>query len=485
MEVSQCSQIRAAERLLFDSGSMSSSELMERVILRLHQTFYTEPELRGLPLQRVVVYAGKGNNAGDALGLAALLAQDWDCPVSLRSVCPPEAFSPDSYAQYLNIHAPISFQPAEPGEGLLIIDGLLGSGAAGELRPAYANLVRELNELREASPRSLVLAIDIPTGLDAESGEVGNPCVRADITAPIGCVKPGMLADGAEDAVGRLLPIPLPEVEIPPTGNALVTDASLAASWLPRRPFSYFKNRAGRVHIIAGCVGYTGAARMCAEAAVQAGAGLVALYCKPEIYPILAASVCPEVMVQPVTSYAEVPLAGADCLLVGPGLGTPEPAESAALLRLLQAAEITKVLDADALNLLAREGAEIPPHSILTPHPGEFRRLSPESAGVPRSQAALSYATRHQCTLLLKGARSIITDGSGCICNSTGGPYMATGGQGDVLAGAIAAYVAQGVPAMHAAALGAYRCGLAAAESWQARGYSTAVPASSLLPFLG
>lgn len=471
MNICTAQSIREAEQRLFATGQVSSLELMNTVVERLWQACGRLPLLRGFVPSQVVVYAGSGNNAGDAIGLAAR----WGCPVVLRCA---GALSADSQAQLCGREQQTTPQPQEH---TLIIDGLLGSGAVGELRPAYAALVRELNALRAASPRSLTLAIDIPTGLDAATGTRGADVVLADVTAAIGCVKPGMLADGAEDAVGRLLCIPLPEVgELPAADAARVAGAAEFTLALPRRAYSCFKNRAGRVAIVAGSVGMAGAAQMCAEAAVAAGAGLVVLYCLPPVYPVLAARVAAEVMVRPVGSYADIHEPGAQALVIGPGLGEVQPVAAESLRHLAEEFPGTVVLDADALNTAAACGWTPQPNWVLTPHPGEMRRLDPRPAA-PRREVVARYLAQHDCTLLLKGARSIIADRSQVLYNATGGPFMANGGQGDVLAGTIGALAAQGLPAFRAAALGARVCGLAAEQAWAAAGYPPAIRATQVI----
>lgn len=480
MIVHPCAVIRAAEQAAFASGAATPSSLMDAVIQRMGDALEKRCARVRFP-QRVVVYAGKGNNAGDAIGLAARFS----CPITLRSVCPPGAFSEETRRQWGKLgERNISTEPPSPQEGLLIIDGLLGSGGTGELHSDYAKMVLELNALRNSSPHSLTLSIDVPTGLHADTGGTGMVVVQADMTAAIGCVKPGMLKDGVEDYVGQLLCIPLPEVPLPPSQGIQVADESLQ-SWLPRRRYSCYKNRAGRVNIIAGSVGYAGAAQLCASAAVHAGAGLVSLYCPHEIYPILAARVDAEVMVHPVRSYREVPCEGAQALVIGPGLGQQLPEkEEIALEALLAHFPGPVVLDADGLNLAAERGWQVPQQCILTPHPGEMRRLYPASVNLSRAETVRRYVAAHACTLLLKGARTIVSNGARTWYNSTGGPYMANGGQGDALSGAIAALAAQGLPPLQAAVLGAYRCGLAAGMAWQEAGFPPSVPASQTIRHL-
>lgn len=471
MKICSSRSVREAEQALFAAGEMSSLELMNAVVERLWQACGDLPVMSGFRPAQVVVYAGGGNNAGDAIGLAAR----WGCPVVLRCA---GGLSADAQAQLSGRELR---GEARPMPRTLIIDGLLGSGAVGELRPAYAELVRELNALRAASPRSMTLAIDIPTGLDAATGQHGADVVLADVTAAIGSVKPGLLADGAEDAAGRLLCIPLPEVgEIPPADEARVADAEELSPLLPRRAYSCFKNRAGRVAIVAGSVGMAGAAQMCAEAAVAAGAGLVVLYCLPPVYPILAARVAPEVMVRPVGSYADIHEPDAHALVIGPGLGEVQPVAAESLRRLAAAFAGTVVLDADGLNTAAANGWQPQSNWVLTPHPGEMRRLDTRPAA-PRREVVARYLAEHDCTLLLKGARTIIADRSQVMYNSTGGPYMANGGQGDVLAGTIGALAAQGLPTFRAAAAGAYACGLAAEQARAESSFPPAIRASQVV----
>ncbi len=471
--------IREAEQALFDSATCSSAELMDAVVRRLHAAL--APHLAGgrFPA-RIVAYVGKGNNAGDAIGLAA----HCNCPLTLRGCTHAAELSPDSQSQLGSTsHATFSPHPPETSPGTLIMDGLLGSGSSGPLRPETAALVREMNALRAACPQSLTVAIDIPTGLLAgRQGEV----VRADISCPIGCVKPAMLEEGAEAYVGQLLPIPLPEVFIPPCSQDLVMDTALQQAWLPRRDYSCYKNRAGRLAIIAGSPGMLGAAQMSAEAALAAGAGLVVLYTRPESYALLAARTAPELMVRCVNSYADIQEPDAQALLIGPGLGQPAEAELAALKKLAEHFRGTVVLDADALNAAAAQQWPLSGHSnwILTPHPGEMRRLAPQLAHLPRREQVSGFLAEFDGTLVLKGARSLIASREQCLINGTGGPFMANGGQGDVLAGTIAALAAQGLAPLHAAAIGAHACGQAAATAWARLLYPRSILATQTLSHL-
>lgn len=457
--IAPCATVRAAEQRAFAAGETTPEDLTAAVVRQLVATLREHTA----GYRTAVVYAGKGGNARDAVGLAAAVADR----VLLRAasgadtaalIALAKSFSGDCDIQVLA-------DPLEDGDGLLLIDGLLGSGAVGALRPEYAAMAEEMNALRALGEHSLLLAVDIPSGLNGDTGEADVRAVRADVSCPIGCVKPGMLADGAEDYVGRLLPVALPGIALVPATEDCVLSAAEGIVHLPRRAASCFKNRAGRVAIVAGSVGMLGAAQLCAEAALHAGAGLVVLYCRADAYPLLAARVAPEVMVRPVASYADIAEPDAQALVIGPGLGRVEGAEAAALHALAHSFAGTVVLDADGLNLAAAQQWTFTPNMILTPHPGEMRRLDPRPAA-PRRETVRRFLAEHDVTLLLKGARTLIADRRTCYYNSTGGPYMANGGQGDVLSGVIGALAAQGCPPLQAAAAGAYRCGLAAERAY-------------------
>ena len=195
----------------------------------------------------MVAYVGRGNNGGDAVGLAARFG----CPVVLRYPGSEFRISDETQRQLeMCSRAQVCETAPEPQPGKLVLDGLLGSGAHGELSAEYAACVREMNALRESAPYCRTLAIDMPTGLGTSVAE------RADATAAIGCVKPEMLADDAEDFVGRLYCIPLPEVCILDECSDTMLEPLYPLCRLPRRAYSLYKNRAGRVAIVAGSVAW-------------------------------------------------------------------------------------------------------------------------------------------------------------------------------------------------------------------------------------
>lgn len=472
MNITSNATMRAAEQALFDSGKIDALSLMNLAIEHLHLAWMIQASESRKSYDYCVVYAGHGNNAGDAIGLAAKLG----LPTILRHT---GRFSPES-AHQLQALKDSGYLVAEtlPADikhaRLLLIDGMLGTGATGELRAPYDTLVTELNELRDGYFNSCTLAIDIPTGLEGD-GE----CVHADITACLGAVKESLLADAATASVGRILPVMLPEVALPIHEAQMITAASVAPTF-KKRPIESYKNSIGHLHIIAGSRGYIGAAQLCAEASLHTGAGLVTLYCLPEIYDILAVRLAPEIMLKQVADYAEIDLSQADALLIGPGLGQPNTANKLALKNLIHSTTCPMVIDADGLNLIAREGWDIPPHAVITPHHGEMARLAGTMKDT-RLAWAKDLIERQPCTLLLKGARTLIVSPHAITYNCSGGSFMANGGQGDCLAGVIASLLSQGIRQHEAACAGAWLCGHAAELAWEDLSYPLAVTASQVI----
>ena len=418
---------------------------------------------------KCVVFFGKGHNGGDALVAARHLASShWE--IELRAVFPEEAWSDLTRKQHRRFHdaaerAGETVGPRACPPVTIVLDGLLGIGSGGALREPVRAAAKEINRLRKQDG-ALVFALDLPTGLDADSGATDADCVVADHTLSIGFAKRGLLADGATHFTGRLAVLPLAELSARAASTRpaeTVATPRTLAGLLPRRSFDTHKGGCGRVGIVAGSVGLTGAAVMTAEACVHAGAGLVTLYVTPEIYPIVAARSTPEVMVTPVATFEEILSARHDVLAIGPGLGGARGEE---VLALIERAHQPMVVDADALNLLASRIATLDRAlgpRLLTPHPGEMARLEPASLTRSRRGAVEAFTARFPATLLLKGARTLVGErGFPLSYNTTGNPGMATGGMGDVLTGVCAALAGQGLALYDAARLGAWLCGRAA-----------------------
>ncbi|NNM30767.1 MAG: NAD(P)H-hydrate dehydratase [Akkermansiaceae bacterium] len=306
--------------------------------------------------------------------------------------------------------------------------------------------------------------MDLPSGLDGDRGEPHAGAVTADLTLTVGVPKAGLVADDATHHVGRLVVIPLAELPIPPDGDRLIVPGELAPL-LPPRSFDMHKGDAGRVGIVGGSRGFLGAAILTACGALRGGAGLVTLFIPEDLYPLVVShGPPPELMVRPVESYADVRDHPLDVLAMGPGLGSVKKKRRLKLLGLLDNFAGPVVLDADGLNLVAAADAvdRLGSNVLVTPHPGEMDRLLPDHDDANRAATARRFVRDHRPVLLFKGARTIVTaPGEALHYNPTGTPGMATGGQGDVLTGLLAALMAQGLAPFDAARCGAWLAGRA------------------------
>lgn len=457
------SQMLAAEQAVM-SGDVSAESLMEEAaggIWEVMQQFLPEPGI-------ALLYLGKGNNAGDALVVARYLhAAGWKLAARCAGQVGEFKELPARHWQALDGKIEIVSDGATlAGERgtLLILDGITGTGASpAPLRDEYADAVMEMNALRRAR-HAFIVAIDLPTGLGA-----GDLAVEADLTVTIGYPKVALLEDRAAASVGRLAIAPLKALTgVDGDTSRRVLTSQCLLPMLPCRSFDFHKGQAGRVGVIAGSRGFLGAGALAAWGALRGGAGLVTLYVKEDVYLTMAALVPAEIMVKPVRDYGEVLRDSLDVIAVGPGLGSEHDDEVHALLT---RADVPVVVDADALNMLARRGFDALKQNtsprLLTPHPGEMARLAahfPGWEGMNRSELALNFTTQFpHATLLLKGSRTIIAcAGHPLSFNSTGNPGMASGGMGDVLTGLCAALAAQGVKLFDAACLGAWLSGRAA-----------------------
>jgi ADP-dependent NAD(P)H-hydrate dehydratase / NAD(P)H-hydrate epimerase len=461
-----CDEMKAVEAAAFSAG-VSAESLMDDAgfqIAKAVQQFFPMPG-------RCMVFFGKGHNGGDALVAARhLIANGWN--IELLPAFPEAEWSELTQKKYRELlssknrpkHETACFYGTHGTRPTIVLDGLLGIGAGGALREPVRTAAVEINR-RRCAENAQVFAIDLPTGLNADTGEADANCVRADFTLTIGFPKNGLLADGATNFVGRLAVLPLEKFSAAHAvsdATATVATAASLASLLPRRPFDSHKGEYGRVGIIAGSPGLCGAARMCAEGALRAGAGLVTLYAMRDIQPTLAASTSPEIMVKPFDSHRDLLDANLSAIAIGPGIGHKN---TNGAMHLVKRSPLPMVVDADALNMLSANKLLLDAFAgprLLTPHPGEMNRLF-EMKDFSRRQVVEKFTGRFPVTLLLKGARTLVGEkGQPLSYNTTGSPGMATGGMGDVLTGVCVALIAQGLSCYDAARLGAWICGRAA-----------------------
>jgi NAD(P)H-hydrate epimerase len=449
--------MRAAEQAAFNRGAAVEA-LMDRAgagVARTVRQFFPSSGT-------CVVYVGKGHNAGDALVAAAdLRAAGWQVEVKLAF--PERDLSELTCRKLHAFRTTAELAPPCPQSRLVILDGLLGLGAKSQLREPIQTAAREINH-RRTEQSAFVFAVDLPTGLDGDSGERDVDCVKADCTVTIGFPKRGLLADEALDFVGRLEVVRLPDLRVEPNHETeTVTTADSLRHLLPPREFSAYKNLFGRIGVVAGSEGFWGAAILATKGALRSGAGLVNMFVPRELYSTVAALSPDEAMVKPVQSYTDLlGQQNVDVWAIGPGLGTGRANE---LLALIEKTEKPVVLDADGLNIVAQKIEVLNRcrgRRLLTPHPGEMKRLFGHGA-MSRADIARRFCDTYSATLLFKGSRTIACEkGHRVAYNSTGNPGMATGGMGDVLTGVCAGLVAQRLSLYDAARLGAWICGRAA-----------------------
>jgi NAD(P)H-hydrate epimerase len=449
-------QMKVAEELAFRNGATPEGlmQIAGEGIARCIGQFFPDPGT-------AVLYCGKGHNGGDGLVCAKhLLNQGWK--ILIRLAAPDSEMAELSRLHLLALHGAEVIDSIPQIRGpLLLLDGLLGIGASGSPRGAIQELIHEMNALRRKSG-GYTVAVDLPSGLDATTGEMPGECVQADLTVTLGAVKTGLVADAATAVVGRLAFVELPGVPTEDGDPASISTALALRPLLPIRDYDSYKGTYGHIGILAGSSGFLGAARLCSAAAVHAGGGLVTLYALPECHDLLASTCIPEVMVQLIASYDEIPTNKLDVLALGPGLGGEHHEELRGLIR---DSRIPCVLDADALNAVAIDPSILchcAGPRLLTPHPGEMDRLFPQ-VGRTRRNWATDFIESYPVTLLLKGSRTIIAEkGNPPVFNSTGNPGMGSGGMGDVLTGVCAALIGSGHSCREAAMLGAWLCGRAA-----------------------
>ncbi len=416
----------------------------------------------------VVGYLGKGHNAGDALVALHILRDLYGWEVATRNAFSIHELTPISLRKWdeLGLATPLDRVPSshEIRRPLVLLDGLLGTGATGRLREPLLALAREMSDLRQRSG-ARVAAVDMPSGIDADTGEIFENTVIADVTFMIGNAKRGLLESRAANAVGALALVPVEPLTARDAGEMdLICPQAFDFGKSPR-PFDSHKGMAGRVAVVAGSAPYTGAAVLAASGSLRGGAGLITLFVPSAIHSVVTGKCPPEIIVRGYRNPLEVMETRFDSLVIGCGLGQPDRETSEAMLEVIASSPAPTVIDADALNLIAELGRTdiFRENHVVTPHPGEFARLAPDLAAHPREEAARRFTDRTPATLLLKGCRTLVTHkGHSLRCNSTGTPAMATGGQGDLLSGVIGARLATGESPLDAATLAAWLCGRAA-----------------------
>jgi NAD(P)H-hydrate epimerase len=427
----------------------------------------------------VAVVCGPGSNGGDGFAIARQLYLR-GCDMDVFLLCEPAKLKGDALTNYrICVALEIPIQEIQDAEDLdfsgydVVIDAIFGTGPSREITGLAAEAIEAINQ----TPAT-VIAVDVPSGVNASTGEVDSVAVWSDFTVTFQYGKPGLYLPPGRDFAGEveIAPISLPaEMEKLQLSPWRLPDDDDVWSVIPSRPRGSHKGFFGKLLIIAGSLGMSGAARLCAQAALRTGAGLVKLAVPESIRteaaqsPELMTIGLPETMNGCLKAESLVVLREdvewADVIAVGPGLGQHE--STAEFLKLLMTAGKPMVIDADALNLISAHKLHdlIPPESILTPHPGEFSRLTGQSfvSSYERIEAAARFAESRALTVVLKDAPTVCVTSEGeFFINPTGNAGLAKGGSGDVLTGVIASLRAQHVGMVEAAWAGVYLHGRAA-----------------------
>ncbi|HAV40792.1 MAG TPA: bifunctional ADP-dependent NAD(P)H-hydrate dehydratase/NAD(P)H-hydrate epimerase [Acidobacteria bacterium] len=470
MKILTASQMREIDRQAIENLGIPGLVLMENAGREVASLLSNELKIGpGCP---VLVIAGKGNNGGDGLVAARhLFNYGVDCEVLL--VSREEEVKGDALVNLqiakktgIKIKAvptPALWRRYRPllKEAPVVIDALFGTGLSSPLSGLYAQVINDLNNSGD-----LIVAVDIPSGLSADSFELIGPAVKADFTVTMAAPKIAHIFPPAEDYTGELY---VADISVPPFlfnrpdfSIELVEIDSLQPYFQPREKGTH-KGSYGHLLILAGSYGKTGAAAMAGKAALKMGAGLVTVATADSCLPVVAKTM-PELMTEPLpeTSARTISeralsrvlelLEGKDALLLGPGLSTHSETSSL-VLNLLERIKKTKlpvIIDADGLNIISSRReilSSLPAKTVLTPHPGEFSRLS----GIPTGEALRhrlevgpEFAAKYHLHLVFKGYKSLTVSPQGKIwVNPTGNPGMASGGSGDVLSGFIASEAMQ------------------------------------------
>ena len=471
MKIFTSAEIREIDAATIRLEPVAPAGLMERAATTLFQRIkdIVAPE------RKINIFAGPGNNGGDGLVLARLMHEDG----YVVRVYVVETGSKHSAEFSLNAGrlersgiVPVTIADPEKfpviGNDEVIIDAIFGTGLSKPPAGVAAGVIRRIN-----ASEAFVISVDVPSGLFCEDNTARERenIVRASRTITFQFPKLSFMFPGNGEFTGEWEVIDIglhaDTISEMPTPYHYVLRESVRPMLKGRSKFDH-KGIFGHLLLIAGSYGKAGAATLSAGAALRAGAGLVTVHTSSASVLALQ-SALPEAMVSPDPGTGNVTtlpdLGPYKAIAAGPGLGT-DPDTAAVLRDLLQNTMVPLVLDADALNILSlnREMIElIPPMTILTPHPGEFRRLTASGkSDYQLMEEQITFATRHKCIVVLKGAHTSIALPDGRVFfNSTGNPGMATGGSGDVLTGMIASLLAQGYEPAGAAIAGAYLHGLA------------------------
>ncbi len=470
-------QVRELDRLAIQTAGISGFELMNRAGKEVFDWIG-----RKWPnTQSLAIFCGAGNNAGDGYIIAGL-ALNAGILVNVYSLIDPEKLKGDALLAYQNFIVVngkvILFEADQVISADVFVDALLGTGLDRPVTGLYAEAIHSIN--RQADK---VIAVDIPSGLNADTGSVMGLAVKADATVSFIGLKQGLLTGLAAEYCGDII---YASLDVPDSVFAQVPVSAVRvvkSAW-PQRNRCAHKGNYGHVLIVGGDLGYSGAARLAGEAALRVGAGLVSVATRREHSSCINLE-RPELMCHGVETARQIAvlLEKASVVVFGPGLGQSDWAKE--LFAAAQTFQKPMVIDADGLNLLA-QAPQKKSNWILTPHPGEAARLincATSAIQQDRFAAASGIQAKYGGVTVLKGAGTLIVSGNEVAVSTTGNPGMASGGMGDVLAGVIAGLLAQGFSLANAAQQGVFGHGWAADSAAKKAG-ERGLLASDLMPYL-
>ncbi len=491
MKIVTAAQMRELDRRTIEESGLSGEELMDRAGKGVAEVVRRLADFAGFYKPQVLLLAGRGNNGGDAFAAARHL-KEMNATVEVWLAGAANEIQDDALkhlSRAKSAGVEIRELPTRedwddilrfPRLADVIVDGILGTGASGPARGPAAGAIQYINaQLAD----SLVVAIDIPSGLNADTGLAEGEAVRADVTVTMGLPKKGLLEPSALDYIGCL---EVADIGIPAEfigqvgaeeGRELIHLSDLRP-FFPRRPRASHKGNYGHVLLIGGSRGYVGAIAMAARAAMKSGAGLATVLTPTSIAPIVAgASLESMVIGGPETEEGSLSpdlwadwkkrIDDFDAVLIGPGL-TRHPSSLGLVRNIIRDCSVPLVLDADAISVLEGQAHFITRSNcpvVLTPHPGEMARLFSQKVDEiqkDRCGVALAGARFTDATIVLKGAGTVVAeDGKPVAINLTGNPGMASGGAGDVLAGLLVGLLGQKLKPYDAARAAVYLHGRA------------------------
>ncbi|MGD8227943.1 MAG: NAD(P)H-hydrate dehydratase [Desulfobacteraceae bacterium] len=486
MRLVKAPEIQEMDRLTIQKLGIPGAVLMENAARGATRVFldHFAPSINS----SVVVLCGRGNNGGDGYVMARYLQQaGFRVTVILLSKL--NNVSGDALIN-LKVIKKMGLEILEVPDAKrwatkrrvlrncdYIIDGILGTGLNSPVKGFYGQVLKYVNTLDKP-----VMAIDIPSGLNADTGQIMGAAIKAELTATFGYPKVGHLIFPGADLVGRLVRI---DIGIPDTvatqipTSSVMTDPSHLNHLFGVENQDIHKGNRGHLLVLSGSTGKTGAAALTSLGGLRAGAGLVTLGVPESLNPILEGKLT-EAMTEPLPETSDGSLSlkaekkirslmeGKTALALGPGLST-DPETASLVRRIVAGSRLPTVIDADGLNALSQDRSSISScgqSTILTPHPGEIARLTGIKASAiqhDRIGTSIQFVKKYGCHLVLKGARTLITQPDGKLyVNPTGNPALSSGGAGDVLTGLIGGFLARGWSMTEAAIAGVYLHGLAA-----------------------